>query len=115
MIDLTKIETIYIVPGFTDMRKQADGLLSVLTVNYPNTQIVSNQLYIFCGRSKTIIKILEIDSTGIWVYYKRTNGDKFIWPKENDITIIDKRQLRWFLEGLNIRQKTAHKTKYYSY
>lgn len=115
MIDLSKIENIYIVPGFTDMRKQADGLTAIISVNYPEKELKPNQLFIFCGRSKTIIKILEIDNTGIWVYYKKTHGDKFIWPKNEDINIIDKRQLRWFLEGLNIVQKTAHKTRYYSY
>jgi hypothetical protein len=26
MIDLTRIENIYLVPGYTDMRKQMDGL-----------------------------------------------------------------------------------------
>lgn len=115
MIDLTKIEHIYLVPRDTDMRKQADGSLSLLSVKYPNTLIKPKQLYIFCGRTRTIIKVLEVDGTGVWVYYKRTNGDKFIWPKDNDINIIDKRQLNWFLEGLNIRQKNAHKTKYFSY
>lgn len=35
MIDLSKIENIYIVPGFTDMRKQADGLTAIISVNYP--------------------------------------------------------------------------------
>ena len=87
MIDLKNIENIYLVPGYTDMRKQADGLLSILSVNYPNTLIKPNQLYIFCGRSRTIIKVVEVDGTGVWVYYKRLNGDKFLWPKENDVSL----------------------------
>jgi len=95
MIDLRNIENIYLVPGYTDLRKQADGLLSILSVNYPNTLIKPNQLYIFCGRSRTIIKVVEVDGTGVWVYYKR--------------------QLTWFLEGLNIKQKNAHKTKHFDY
>ena len=115
MIDLRNIWNIYLVPGYTDMRKQADGLLSILSVNYPNTLIKPNQLYIFCGRSRTIIKVVEVDGTGVWVYYKRLHGDKFLWPKENDVSLIDKRQLTWFLEGLNIKQKNAHKTKYFDY
>ena len=115
MIDLSKIENIYLVPGFTDMRKQADGLLSVISVNYKDIQLKPNQLYIFCGKSKVTIKVLEIDLTGIWVYYKRTHGDKFIWPKEAREIIIDKRQLLWLLDGLNIIQKNAHKPQLYSY
>ena len=84
-------------------------------LNTLHTLIKPKQLYIFCGRTRTIIKVLEVDGTGVWVYYKRTNGDKFIWPKDKDMSLIDKRQLNWFLEGLNIRQKNAHKTKYFSY
>ena len=35
MIDLSKIENIYLVPGYTDMgRKQVDGLLSIISVNH---------------------------------------------------------------------------------
>ncbi len=114
MIDLTKIENIYLISGYTDMRKQVDGLTSIITLNN-NLKLKPNNLFIFCGKDKTKIKVLEIDKTGIWIYYKRTNGDKFIWPKENENILIDKRQLLWFLEGLSIRQKNAHKEKYYDY
>jgi transposase len=115
MIDLTKIENIYLVPGYTDMRKQVDGLLSEISVNYPHINLEPNNLYIFCGKDRTKIKVLEIDPYGVWVYYKRTHGDKFLWPRINDTDIIDKRQLSWLLEGLSVLQKHAHKEQYYTY
>lgn len=115
MIDLTHIKNIYLVPGFTDMRKQADGLLSAISVNHPELNLTAHNLYIFCGRSRVIIKVLEIDDTGVWVYYKRTHGDKFLWPKKMDSQVIDQRQLLWLLDGLDIIQKNAHKPKKYSY
>lgn len=115
MIDLTKIENIYIIPGYTDMRKQADGLLSTISINNSHLETKPNQLYIFCGKSRTIIKILEVDDTGVWIYYKRLNADKFIWPRDTNISLVEKRQLLWFLQGLNITQKTAHKAIKYDY
>lgn len=114
MIDLTKIENIYLVTGYTDMRKQVDGLTSLITLN-TNLELKPNNLYIFCGKDKTKIKALEIDKTGIWVYYKRTHGEKFIWPKGNGPLLIDKRQLLWLLDGLSVIQKSAHSEQYYNY
>jgi len=115
MIDLSKIENIYLVPGYTDMRKQVDGLLSVLSVDHADLELNTHNLFIFCGKSRVTIKILEIDDTGVWIYYKRTHGDKFIWPKDVHHQIIDKRQLLWLLDGLHIIQKNAHQKRIYSY
>ena len=92
------------------MRKQADGLLSAISVNHPEINLTTHNLYIFCGRSRVIIKVLEIDDTGVWVYYKRTHGDKFLWPKRMDNQVIDQRQLLWLLDGLDIIQKKRTQT-----
>lgn len=115
MIDLANIENIYIIPGYTDMRKQADGLISVLNNQFSHIELKLNSLYVFCGKSRSIIKILETDDTGVWVYYKRLNDEKFVWPKGTNTNLIEKRQLLWFLEGLNIIQKTAHISRKYEY
>jgi transposase len=65
VIDLTHIKNIYIVHGYTDMRKQVDGLLSVLSVNHLEIDLMTYNLYLFCGRSRVVIKVLEIDDTGV--------------------------------------------------
>jgi transposase len=107
MINLNKIDNVYLITGFTDLRKQADGLIAILKSN--EFEINKNSLYIFCGRTKDKIKIVHFDYSGIWVYYKRLNDGKFNWPKSEDNILIDQRQLKWFLEGLNIYQPKAHK------
>jgi len=63
MIDLAHIKNIYLVSGFTDMRKQADGLLSVLQVNHKEINLTTHNLYLFCGRSRVVIKVIENDKT----------------------------------------------------
>lgn len=96
------------------MRKQVDGLTSLITL-ITNLELKPNNSYIFCGRDKTKIKVLEIDKTGIWVYYKRTHGQKFVWPKGDNSLLIDKRQLLWLLDELSVIQKSAHTEQYYNY
>jgi len=91
MIDLKHIENIYIVPGYTDRRKQMDGLLSVLTVHDPHIDLTTHNLCLFCSKHRVKLKVLEIDDDGIWVYYKRTHGDQYLWPKNKDHQIIDQR------------------------
>jgi len=58
MIDLTKVEHIYLVTGYTDMRKQIDGLTSIIFVNYPKLDLTINHIFIFCSRDRTKLKIL---------------------------------------------------------
>jgi transposase len=113
MIDLKHIENIYIVPGYTDMRKQMDGLLSVLTVHDPHIDLTTHNLYLFCSKNRVNLKVLEIDDDGIWVYYKRTHGDQYLWPKNKDHQIIDQSRFHWLLDGLSIIYKWLNKNHYY--
>ena len=115
MIDLSNINNIYLVTGYTDMRKQIDGLTSILTINYPDLDLRINNIFIFCSKDKTKLKILEVDKTGIWIYYKRTHGEKFLWPKDETVISVKERQLLWLLDGLSPIQKSAHKEKYFDY
>ncbi len=109
MIDLTKIEAIYLYPGTTDMRKGINGLLG-LASSFIDKNNMGNKLFIFCGKDKRNLKILEMDYDGFWLYQKRLVTGKFKWPKSiSDTNIIDKRQLLWLLDGLSVVQPTAHK------
>ena len=113
MIELNNVKEIYLVSGYTDMRKQIDGLISIIK-NIGKFDLTTNTLFIFCGKDKTKIKILEIDQTGVWVYYKRTHGQKFKWPKNNEKLLITKQQLSWFLQGLSVIQKNAHTPHFFN-
>lgn len=115
MIDLSNVKNIYLVTGFTDMRKQIDGLTSIITINYPKLDLTINNIFIFCSKDRTKLKILEVDKTGIWVYYKRTHGDKFLWPKDISVIPVEQRQLLWLLDGLSPIQERAHKEQYFDY
>jgi len=64
------------------MRKQIDGLTSIISISRPKLILTINNPFIFCSKDKTKLKILEVDQTGVWIYYKRRHSEKFIWPRE---------------------------------
>ena len=111
MIDLSGIDNIYLATGHTDLRKAADGLAGLVRYDMMLDPF-SHNLFIFCNRRKTTIKILEWDGNGFWLHVKKLIGkDRYRWPKRNDDSsslIIDRRQLEWLLDGLEINQKHAH-------
>ena len=110
MLDLSKIEDIYLAPGATDLRKSIDGCGNI--VQYQMFLDPFNpSIFIFCNRTKTTIKVLEWYGNRFWLHTKKLIGkDRFRWPKpkEEASMLIDKRKLSWLLDGLEIEQKHAH-------
>lgn len=111
MIDLSSIDHIYIVAGYTDLRKAADGCSAIVQYDLEMDPFTKN-LFMFCDKSKTTIQILEWDDNGFWIHKKKLLGkDRYRWPKtpeEVKSLMIDERQLKWLMSGLEINQKHAH-------
>lgn len=113
MIDTSKIEAIYVWSGPTDMRKGVNGLVG-LAQSVIEREQMAHRLFIFCGRNKRNIKILEVDYDGYWLYQKVLVTGKFQWPKtEKGNLMIDRRQLDWLLQGLSMIQPKAHENVFY--
>ena len=110
MIDLSETAGIYLYPGFTDMRCGIRSLTIKVAASFAPEKY-KKSLFIFCGRNKHSIKILEIDDDGTWLYQKRFHDGRFTWPKEGESQTISltKRQIQWLLAGLSIVQKGASK------
>lgn len=112
MIDLSTVDSIYICPQKVDMRKGIDGLAAVVQYQmYLNP--FSKSIFIFCSRNKRTIKILVWDNNGFWIHTKKLLGkNRFRWPKpgESASLMIDRRQLKWLLDGLELEHKYAHES-----
>jgi len=103
---------VYLAMGSTDMRKAINGL-SVMVSEQMKLDVFSGQLFVFCNRKCTIIKILYWDKNGFCLRQKRLEKDYFKWPKTSEeVMNITRRELSWLLDGLNI--KKAHKPLKYS-
>ncbi len=53
--DISKAEHIYLAVGYTDMRKQIDGLSAIVQQNF-KLDPFSNSVFLFCGRNTRTMK-----------------------------------------------------------
>ncbi|OUQ23240.1 IS66 family insertion sequence element accessory protein TnpB [Massilimicrobiota sp. An134] len=107
--DISKADQIYIVTGYTDMRKSIDGLAILVQQNF-NLDPCTNTLFLFCGRGSSKIKALYWEEDGFVLLYKRLENGKFKWPRnEQEARLLTAQQFRWLMEGLDIEQKKVIK------
>lgn len=107
----SRIDQVYLATGATDLRKSIDGLAILVTESF-NLDPFSRNLFVFCNRKRDKIKILEWDTNGFWLYYKRLEKGTFKWPNDSNskTILISDREFRWLLDGLSINQKEALST-----
>ena len=105
--DVSRAERIYIVCGYTDMRKAIDGLAAIVQQNF-KLDVFSGSLFLFCGKRCDRIKALLWEEDGFVLLYKRLENGKYKWPRDSDeARQITPQEFRWLMEGLSIEQKTA--------
>jgi transposase len=110
-VDCAKVK-IFLRPGFTDMRKAANGL-SVFVQEQMELDPFSGNLFLFCNKRRNIFKALYWDRNGFWLCKKRLEKDKFPWPVDQEgVQQIGEQQLRWLLDGIDFWK--AHKKIPYS-
>ena len=108
MIKIDDNTKIYIMPGYTDLRLGIDGYAHIVQLDFNNDPL-DGSLYIFCNKNRDKIKILQFEYDGFWLYYKRLETGHIRWPKTSKLTLIEKRELRWLLDGLKLNQKALKK------
>lgn len=105
--ELSGVARIYLVTGYTDMRKSIDGLMGIIRDNY-SLDPFSNSLFLFCGRRCDRLKALHFDKDGFVLYYKRLDGGRYQWPGDApEVRSLSRQEYRWLPEGLAIDQPKA--------
>lgn len=98
---------VYLVTGYTDLRKSIDGLAFIVQGQL-NMDPYSKALFLFCGRKCDRIKGLLWEEDGFLMLYKRLDNGRFQWPRnELEAHKLTPQQTRWLLEGLSIEQPKA--------
>lgn len=109
LTELTASTTVYVVTGYTDMRKGIDGLAEIVSGKL-QLDPFSRSLFLFCGRNSRKLKGLLWESDGFLLLNKRLENGRYLWPRdETEARQLTDQQLRWLLEGLSIEQKKAIK------
>lgn len=114
--DITGVDEIYIVCGYTDMRKSIDGLCAIIQDKLKMNP-ESNCLYLFCGRRCDRIKAILHEPDGFVLFYKRLTGTgSYKWPRnQSEVKNLTWRQFNWLMQGLEIEQPKAIKSSVSSY
>lgn len=110
--DISGATNIYVVTGYTDMRKSIDGLCAVIQMQL-NADPNANAIYIFCGKRCDRIKVLLREPDGYILLYKRLDvvQGKYRWPRNSsEVKPITWQQFDWLMSGLEIEQPKALKT-----
>ena len=107
--DITVADEIYIVCGYTDMRKSIDGLCAIVE-DKPHMDPRSSALFLFCGRRCDRIKILMWEPDGFILLYKRLSAvqGRYRWPRNRDeVRSLTWKEFDWLLSGIDIEQPKA--------
>lgn len=100
-----KPSKIYISSANVDMRRQIDGLASIVEQQFQLSPM-SDMMFVFHNRHCDKIKILYWDGEGFCLLYKRIEHGRFHFPKHLDsdkYTVTDE-EFNWLLHGLRIEE-----------
>lgn len=106
--DATCFKNVYIVCGFTDLRKGIDSLAAIIAERSELKPFVPDTLYLFCGRRHNKIKGLVWERDGFLLLYKRLSDGYFQWPKyAEDVRKLTQEQFLDLMEGFAIERKVT--------
>ena len=107
--DFKSADKIHIACGYTDLRRGIDGLAGIVQEQF-RLNLMTNTLFVFCGRRCDRIKALYWEGYGFVLLYKRLETGSFQWPRTTDeVRQLSPQQYRWLMEGLAVEQPKAHR------
>ena len=106
--DISRVDEIYLICGYTDLRKSIDGLSSVVE-EILHFSARRNALFLFCGRRCDRIKALLYEPDGFLLFYKRLDFEgRYRWPRtSHEAKSLTWQQFDWLMSGLEVEQPKA--------
>ena len=108
--DISAVEDIYLVCGYTDMRKSIDGLRAIVEGTL-HLDSKGRSLFLFCGRRCDRMKALLWEGDGYVLMYKRLDVQgRYRWPRcSSEARNLTWQEFDWLMSGIDIEQPTAIK------
>lgn len=101
------VDNIYVVCGYTDMRKSITGLSAIIIQQFERRPD-EHSLFLFCGKRADRMKALLWEEDGFMLFYKVLVGYRYQWPRnERELLTLTAPQYHRLLEGLPINQRRA--------
>ena len=106
-----EVENIYVVCGYTDMRKSIHGLTAIVIQQF-RMKPDERSIFLFCGRKADRMKAILWEEDGFLMLYKVLENYKYQWPRnQEEVRAITPRQYQRLLEGLSIERQKARQPK----
>lgn len=105
MFGLGPATKIFVGVEAVDMRKGFEGLYGLVR-DHLGQDPLSGYLYLFTNKSKTRLKALVWDGSGLWVCAKRLEKGRFRWPEAEGKHTVTMRaeELAMLVNGLDLKQ-----------
>jgi transposase len=96
---------IYLGVESVDMRKGFEGLFGLVR-DHLGQDPLSGYLFLFTNRTRTRLKALVWDGSGLWVCAKRLERGRFRWPEAMDARSVSMRpeELAMLIHGMDLAQ-----------
>ena len=78
MLNIDKVEKVYLACSYTDLRKSIDGLVMIVQ-NQFKLEPFDKALFVFCNKKMDKLKIINFDEV-FWLYYHRLEANPFKLP-----------------------------------
>lgn len=112
MLSFDENAKIYLKPGITDMRKSINTLVPIVSREM-ELNPMEQGYFVFCNRTRHLIKILYWDKTGFALWYKRLEKNRFPWPDNAaDARQLSAQEITWLLDGIDFFN--AHEQLHFS-
>jgi len=109
MLNFTGSLKVYLAVEPVDLRKGFGGLYG-LTQTVLGQDPCSGGLFVFTNQSRTRLKILYFDGTGLWLMTKRLEKGTFHWPRDvagkEGSLCLSPEALQLILDGVDLRAGT---------
>jgi transposase len=96
---------IYVAVEGVDMRKGFEGLYGLVR-DQLGADPLSGHLFLFTNKTRTRLKALVWDGSGLWVCAKRLEKGRFHWPEAEGRRSVTMRpeELAMLVSGLDLKQ-----------
>lgn len=104
MFGLGPATKIYLGVEAVDMRKGFEGLYGVVRDQLGHDPL-SGHLFLFTNKTRTRVKALAWDGSGLWVCAKRLEKGRFRWPEAEGRHSVTLRaeELAMLVNGLDVK------------
>ncbi len=67
-----------------------------------NLKVLDGSVFLFCNKSRKLLKLLWWDKTGFWLAQKRLERETWPWPNtQEEAQEISEENIRFFLKGID--------------